>query len=50
MYTLPSLRELALPYSVNSLKGAYIPLLEKLDAEHFKEIDVTFAQAQKIYI
>ena len=47
---LPFLRELVLPYSVNSLKGAYIPLLEKLDAEHFKEIDVTLPKLKKLHI
>ena len=47
---LPSLRELALPYSVNSLKGAYIPLLEKLDAEHLKEIDVALPKLKKLHI
>ena len=48
--SLPSLRELVFPYSVNSLKGAYIPLLEKLDAEHFKEIDVALPKLKKLHI
>ena len=47
---LPSLRELALPYSVNSLKGAYIPLLQRLDAQHLKEIDVALPKLKKLYI